>query len=979
MCKRCQRILLNIIAVNIIGTGKALVSFTNISSTSVTVLAQTNFSATLPFDYLCYGPCEIYVNENLIVNETAKSNVVKSLNITIRIGIDVFAIKGLVSSNSSLFLFYTSFAYDIADQKDWKCMSYGNGDPSPNWNSNLFIDANWQTGNNIPANNSAISVFSLNASVVNSSNISSTSGSHIYCRFVPRNKAITSVALYYNRTVYNDYSDPAIMLNGVMVATSFSQTYTFVVTDLEPFVNYAFWVEISTSTGVQPDIGYAEAITAAAVPTGPVQNLVRFFLPDKENSEQHSLMIYWDPPITYLQHGPLQFYNVSYRRESRRFVTSGTQPVFVDVPALDLFVIVSVLDVPYTLTNLTPDSTYTIGAVASTSAPGLGPSSKIVLHTRVSAPLTPPTPTLILRNLTNITISWPSLSNQTGLITKAWIIAEPYEVGTNSSELLEIITVNPGDPPLPPLPFPLTQIQNATFNTYDPLNTCSRIFLGYTFKSRLSQQICGGFCHTACEPGTPMMDPNNIMATNDQKLINNNYIMNFVKMVNENGTLVAQQATRLVPYLTIRRRFNSGTSDGGLALGATDVLVGDGKINEISLLNNTLFNASLNYRIRLIVFTSDTLYAISDALEIPPVDNSKSTFLNSAALQSLFIVISIVFAMVVAFFIYKRRAKKNNDLLLASLGESITRTASTKEKSESSMKTTTNYLDVSGPGPSKQPYIDASAESAYFRSRGDSLVLEYSNEGVDCDEVFSSPLKQGCAYIHIFPNSSVVEKSVIIGADHENHDEIYDAYPSENHHETYDAYPSENHHETYDAYPSQTGASSLPPKKSEIVYAHTNPAVCDQDLNDVYHTDQMAPTLPSKQTGSYSVNMIERQPMNNHLNESGPVLPSKQTGAYSHMGVQPTYNRLHESEPDLPSKQTVPYSHMGVQPTYNHLHESEPDLPSKQTVPYSDMGGCLLYSNLVTELASNNPGYDSIVFNGVSGNEENYVLPSDII
>jgi hypothetical protein len=76
-------------------------------------------------------------------------------------------------------------------------------------------------------------------------------------------------------------------------------------------------------------------------------------------------------------------------------------------------------------------------------------------------------------------------------------------------------------------------------------------------------------------------------------------------------------SSRLVPYLTMKRRFAINSTAGGL-LGFGKVVIGDGKINPNSLLNNTKLLPHLSYRVRFIVFTSEVLYAVSDPLEIPP-------------------------------------------------------------------------------------------------------------------------------------------------------------------------------------------------------------------------------------------------------------------------------------------------------------------------------------------------------------------------
>ena len=118
-------------------------------------------------------------------------------------------------------------------------------------------------------------------------------------------------------------------------------------------------------------------------------------------------------------------------------------------------------------------------------------------------------------------------------------------------------------------------------------------------------------------------------------------------------------SSRLVPYLTMKRRFAINSTAGGL-LGFGKIVIGDGKINPNSLLNNTKLLPHLSYRIRFIVFTSEVLYAVSDPLEIPPFAYPEPVNSLQAMYFGLLIaLIIIVLACILLCFLkycLKRRA-----------------------------------------------------------------------------------------------------------------------------------------------------------------------------------------------------------------------------------------------------------------------------------------------------------------------------------
>jgi len=135
---------------------------------------------------------------------------------------------------------------------------------------------------------------------------------------------------------------------------------------------------------------------------------------------------------------------------------------------------------------------------------------------------------MLIRKATNISVSWSSLTNETGQITKAWIIAEPYDANNNNltTSMVVHIPLN-NDTDLEPLPFPHTGIRGF-FGAYNINNPCETHIFGFNFLSKFSGKICGGFCDVKCEYGTPMLDPTTILPTNNQNLTNDNYVMEFI-------------------------------------------------------------------------------------------------------------------------------------------------------------------------------------------------------------------------------------------------------------------------------------------------------------------------------------------------------------------------------------------------------------------------------------------------------------------
>ena len=153
-----------------------------------------------------------------------------------------------------------------------------------------------------------------------------------------------------------------------------------------------------------------------------------------------------------------------------------------------------------------------------------------------------------------------------------------------------------------------------------------------------------------------MLDPNIVFPTNNKNLRNDNYIMLF----NTSNASNTRESSRLVPYLTIKKRLSKESINGGLNAGGK-ALIGNGQINPKSLLNNTLLNPSLVYRFRLIVFTNEHLYSISDALNIPPFEKSTSISLSMSIYITIIVVIVFCIILIVGAICLKKYFKKRNE------------------------------------------------------------------------------------------------------------------------------------------------------------------------------------------------------------------------------------------------------------------------------------------------------------------------------
>ena len=588
------------------------VDFHDITSTSMNIIVNLNFTAQLPFQYSCIGvQCKIFLNNNLLytdANANAMNANIKLMKV--KLGIDV--IKIVYNSG-------TTYSYET------------------------------------------------------------------------KNNVILSASLIIDRVddllINNIYANPSIYFP-TLVLTSFSsnQMYNFLLMGLEPAVKYNFKIkfEIINQTYSFTPIQLGMMTTLPSVPTGPEQNLVKYFLginiAEHANNEQANLQIHWEPPEIVFQHGPIIGYNVSYRQEERSYITYGAN--LIVVPSQDFSLLTN--ETTLILNNLNPDTNYTISVYPFTDQFGLilGPSATIFLKTQVSAPPKPPILNLLIRKSTNITVSWSSLTNETGQITKAWIIAEPYDDLTRTSMVVNIPLNNSE---LPPLPFPHAGIRGF-FEAYNVTHLCDKHYFGFNFLSKFSGKICGGFCDVKCEYGTPMLDPTTILPTNDQNLTNDNYVMEFI---DKDGN----SSRRLVPYLTMKRRFILNTTNGGLNANGK-IMLGDGKVNPNSLLNNTILDPNLAYRVRLIVFTSETLYAISDALELGPFQAPATSDISAAVYIGIAIAFCSIIVLIIGLILFRNKMKRRTEIIMMNDKTGNIIDESESIKSESIKYESINYSDI---------------------------------------------------------------------------------------------------------------------------------------------------------------------------------------------------------------------------------------------------------------------------------------------
>ena len=571
--------------------GQPLIAFAQITSGSMAISIITNFTATVLMRYTCSQSCTFAINDHNVAVKTNHG----VLALDMRLGIDELTVEYTGDFTSNL-------------NVKWTCAVLAN--------------------------------------------------SLTRCQTIPDNTVITSLTLITERPATNNpYADPAInFTSSLTLIKPPSQIYNFVLTGLEAAVNYKFtaMINLINETFLLPSFDLGSRVTLDSQPTGTVENLVKHFLgidiPAQANLEQTNLQIHWEPPLTIFQHGAIIGYYVDYIQEERTYITYGPSMETRITPAVSFSITTN--ETTLILNKLLPDTVYTITVYPFTKAPGKGPGNTIVLNTKVSAPPKPPVLTLLNRAETNITVSWSNLTNATGLITKVWIVAEPYdyvrEPLLNTSQVV-IIPLNNAD--ISPLPFPHEGVQGI-FQSYNVSNPCQHEIVGYTFRSLTTKTICGGICDNLCEFGTPMLDPTTILPTNDQNLTNDNFKMSF-------NSSTGNISSRLVPYLTMKKRFAINSTAGGL-LGFGKVVIGDGKINPNSLLNNTKLLPHLSYRVRFIVFTSEVLYAVSDPLEIPPFAYPEPVNSLQAMYFGLLIaLIIIVLACILLCFLkycLKRRA-----------------------------------------------------------------------------------------------------------------------------------------------------------------------------------------------------------------------------------------------------------------------------------------------------------------------------------
>jgi hypothetical protein len=575
--------------------GLPAIAYTNINADEFIVTVSTNFTATFHLPYMCSHTCMFLINARPVYDPAYDPAYVVSgagvIILPIRPGLDEITVlyNGTFTSSTG----------------EWSC--------------------------------------------------GSTAQDYNRCTTTPANTVITSVTLIPEKSLLNPYADPNVLLSRTLILNNpVDQTYVFPIKGLEAAVNYTFTLMLSITNSAYelPPFSLGVMATLPGSPTGPVQNLVKYFLglsvEENANLEQGNLQVHWDPPAIEQQHGPINGYKVDYVQEARTFITYGPIVETVVTPQTKFSFLTT--DTTVILSNLRPDTEYNITVYPFTAAKGSGPGNSIVLHTQVSAPPKPPVLTLLKREETNITVSWSNLTNATGIITKVWIVIEPYDAAKAPTS--EFVIVPPNNSALPLLPFPHENTRGI-FGPYNVSNPCQDKIIGYSFHSLKSNTLCGGICDNVCELGTPMLDPTTILATNNKNLTNDNFMMEF-------NTTDGNISTRFVPYLSMKKRFVINTTQGGLA-GFGKIVLGDGKINPNSLLNNSILLPALSYRVRFIVFTSEVLYTVSDPLDIPPFAFPVQVDLITAVYMALIIVIVVLVCLCIILMCLKHIFKRRND------------------------------------------------------------------------------------------------------------------------------------------------------------------------------------------------------------------------------------------------------------------------------------------------------------------------------
>jgi hypothetical protein len=149
--------------------------------------------------------------------------------------------------------------------------------------------------------------------------------------YEPKNNVILNADLIIDRVDDNNiYANPSIYFpTEVLTSVSTNQKYNFLLTGLEAAVKYKFKIKFEIINQTYNNdfipIELGSMTTLSAVPNGPVQNLVKYFIgvnvAEHANNEQANLKVHWDPPEIVFQHGPIIGYNVSYKQEERSYIT----------------------------------------------------------------------------------------------------------------------------------------------------------------------------------------------------------------------------------------------------------------------------------------------------------------------------------------------------------------------------------------------------------------------------------------------------------------------------------------------------------------------------------------------------------------------------------------------------------------------------------------------------------------------------------
>jgi hypothetical protein len=207
-----------------------------------------------------------------------------------------------------------------------------------------------------------------------------------------------------------------------------------------------------------------------------------------------------------------------------------------------------------------------------------------------------------------------------------------------------------------------------------------------------------------------------------------------------------------VTYLTIKKRLAAETVQGGFnANGKAEV--GKGGLHPISKLNNTVLLPELGYRMRFIVFTSETQYGISHFVEVPAFSAASSVNATSSILIGVIVAILCIAFILMAVACIRKRGEEKNDYAQAMEVQAAASQGFSSEgapisnpsyftgdqlkvvKGRSTVADT--YLDVTATGRGADPYLDVSnSNNAEYGMAAPALPVKTTSGGASNPSYF---------------------------------------------------------------------------------------------------------------------------------------------------------------------------------------------------------------------------------------------------